>query len=150
MRPGALVANGNDIGMAGKHQVRATGAKPGIEIFDIRRALLGRRHPVGDKTKRLQHGFKDRQRAAFGRGHGRAADQGGKIGDGIDSGHQESLLFRGAWFSRSLPDCHAVSPAFLPLEGGGSLPLLPSGEKVPEGRMRGRFGTEEALFRCFF
>ena len=40
-----------------------------------------------------------------------------------------------------------------PLKGEVEFPLLPSGEKVPEGRMRGRFGIEgqgQAFHRCVF
>jgi hypothetical protein len=43
-------------------------------------------------------------------------------------------------------DCVATSP----LKGEVNLLLLPRGEKVPEGRMRGRFGIERQAFHRYF
>jgi hypothetical protein len=53
--------------------MRALSAEPGIEVFDIRRAVLAKYRPLDGKTERLQHRFKRVERAAFRRCDRRAA-----------------------------------------------------------------------------
>ncbi len=59
------------------------------------------------EAERRQHRFKRRKRAAFGGRHGRAADQGLEIGDGIGSGHGGRTIQR-EWQRKgkaALPPC---------------------------------------------
>ncbi|MNW22795.1 hypothetical protein D3C71_2245050 [compost metagenome] len=57
MGPRIFVADRNDIGMAGKHQMRPIIAEPGIEVLDIGRARFLCHDPVDGKAERFQHGF---------------------------------------------------------------------------------------------
>ena len=84
VRPGCLVTDGNDIRMAGKHQVRPVARTARIEVFDIGRAGLRKDRPLDRKTERSQHVAKGRQRTGILRRHRSAADEGGEICDGID------------------------------------------------------------------
>ncbi len=52
MAPCRLVAYRNDIGMARKHQVRTFRAKPGVEVFHVRRSRFRRHHLFHRKAKR--------------------------------------------------------------------------------------------------
>ena len=84
MRPRCLVAGRHDVGVAGKHQMRAVAGTARIEVFDVGRAALGKDRALDRKAERLQHRFEHVQRAAFGGRHRRAADQGGEVFGGID------------------------------------------------------------------
>ena len=110
MRPGRLVADRNDVGMAGEHQMRPVAGSAGIEVFDIRRAVLREDRAFDREAERLQHRLQRRERAAFGRRDRGAADERCEIFGGI------GRKAHGAGIVESGPDVtgrrrHADGPA---------------------------------------
>lgn len=84
MLPVVFIAGRNDVRVAGKHQMRSVAGFAGIEVFDVGRAVFAEDGPFNGKAHWFQHRFQRRQRAAFGRRYGWAADEGGEIFGGID------------------------------------------------------------------
>ena len=83
MLPGRLVARRHDVGMTGEHQIGLFAADARIEVFDRRRAGLGKRHAMHRKAGFRQHILQIGERAAFLRRHRAAADKIARNGDGI-------------------------------------------------------------------
>ena len=83
LRPFPVVAGRHDVGMAGEHQVAAGAAEPGVEVLDVRRAVLRKDGALDGGAERCHLPFQDAERACLVRRNGGAADQFGEVGGGI-------------------------------------------------------------------
>ncbi len=83
MAPSRRVARRHHVGVPGEDEVRGCAADAGVEVFDRLRAGLGEGYAVNLEACDLQHPLDEPERAAFRRGHRRAAQQVAGEGDGI-------------------------------------------------------------------
>ena len=90
-RPGGIVADRHDIGMAGEAEVGRAVAEPGVEVVDIVLGGLGERQPVTGEAEPGQRLLENAERAAVGRRHAGAGDQRAGERDRVDGvGHVRS------------------------------------------------------------
>jgi hypothetical protein len=83
--PGALVAHGHHIGVAGETEVGAGGSTPGVEVLD-----LAELHPAAGEADPFQGLLDDIHRAEVGRGDRRTADQVAGEVENVDHGQSRS------------------------------------------------------------
>ena len=81
--PGVEIARWNDVGVARETKMRLGLADARIQVFDVRRARLRERHAVAGEARSGEHGFEQRQGAAFVGRHALAAHERLREGYGV-------------------------------------------------------------------